>query len=82
MEAEHPLGIKPLLQLIGVGDWDHLSQTVLKALVQRHVTGDRSRRGIILTAKGKEKPDHVLRVTALLLTHVDLDPRFDGFLCE
>ena len=35
---------------------------------------------MILTAKGKEEPDHVLRVAVLPLAHVDLDPRFDRFL--
>jgi len=82
MGAEHPLGIQHPLQLFGVGDWDHLPQTVPKALVQRLITGDRGRRGIVLTAKGKEELDHVLGIAVFSLAHVDLDPRFDGFLSE
>ena len=82
MGAEHPLGIQPPRQLFGVGDLDHLPKTVPKTLVQCLVTGDRGRRGIVLTAKGKEELDHVLRIAVFSLAHVDLDPRFDGFLSK
>ena len=40
------------------------------------------RQGVILTAKGKEEPDHVFRVAILPLVHVDLDPRFDRLLSK
>jgi hypothetical protein len=82
IEVGHVLGVQPPPQLIRVGDWDHLSGTVFKALVQGLVTRNRSHRGIILTAKGQEKPDHILRVTVLPSIHVDLDPTLDGFLSE
>jgi len=80
MGLEHALAIQLPPQLVGVGDWDHLSQAVFKASVQNLVTRDRSCRRVIPTAKGEEKPDHVLRVAGPPLMHVDRDPRCDVFL--
>ena len=77
MESEHALVIQLLPQLGGVGDWDHLSETIFKEPIQGLVTRDRSRRGIILAAKGEQELNHCLRVTVLPLAHVDLDPRLD-----
>lgn len=71
---------QPLLQPIGVGNWDHLSQAISKTSIQSLVTSYGSRRGVVLTAKGKEKPDHVLRVAVLPLAHVNPDARFHEFL--
>ena len=82
MELGHALVLQPLPQFVRVGDRDHLSGTVLKALLQGLVAGDRSNQGVALTAKGEEEPDYVLRVAILSLAHVDIDPRCDGFLSE
>ena len=82
MGLGHALVFQPLPQFVGIGDRDHLSGTIFKALLQGFVAGDRSNRGVALTAKGEEEPDHVLRVAVLPLAHVDIDPRCDGFLSE
>lgn len=79
MGMGYVLGIQPLPQL-RAGGRGYLSETVSKTFVQSLITRDRSRRGIILTAKSKEKPDHILRFAILPLVHVDRDPKFDGFL--
>ena len=79
MGMGYVLGIQPLPQL-RAGGRGYLSETVTKTFVQSLITRDRSRRGIILTAKSKEKPDHILRFAILPLVHVDRDPKFDGFL--
>jgi len=78
MGLEHALGVQPPPQFFGVGDWDHPSRTVPEAAVQGLVMRGGGRRGVILTAKGKEEPDHVLRVAILLLVHVCPGPRFTG----
>jgi len=79
MGIEYVLGIQPLPQL-RASDRGYLSETVFKTSVESLITGDGSRRGIILTAKSKEKPDHILRVAILPLVHVDRDPKSDSFL--
>jgi len=82
MGLEHALGVQPPPQFFGVGDWDHPSGTVPETPVQGLVTRNGGRRGVILTAKGKEEPDHVLRAAVFPLAHVDLDPRLDRFCSE
>lgn len=80
MGLDHVLGIQPLPQLLRVSDSDHLSETVFKAPIQGLITRDRSRRRVILAAKSKEEPDHILRVAVLPLVHVDLDCKLNRFL--
>ena len=80
MGPVHALFTQLPAQLVGVGHWDHLSPTIFKVSVQNLVTRNRGCRGVILAAKGEEKPDHVLRVTVLPLLHINFDSRFDEFL--
>ena len=85
MGLEHALVIQPPLKLSAVRDRGHRSETLFKALVQGLVAGDRSCRGVILTAGGEEKQDHVFRVAVPPWAHVDRDPGFDVVLpkqCE
>ena len=80
MRLEHALAIQPPLQPIRVCDWGHHSEILFKVLVQGLVVGDKSHCGVILTAGGKEKQDHVLLVAVPLWVHVDHDPGFDVVL--
>ena len=80
MILEHTLAIQPLLHLVGVGHWDHLSPAVFRVSIQCLVIGDGACWEVTLTAKGKEKLDHILWAGVLPLLHVDLDSRLDRFL--
>jgi len=78
MRPGHALAIQFLPQLVRVDDWNGLSHAVFETSVQNLVARGGNRRGVILTAKGKEKSDHILRVAVLHVDH-DLEIRHISF---
>jgi hypothetical protein len=79
-ELVRVLDSQPPFQFDIVGDWGHALVAVIETFIQIIVTGNGSRRGVALTAKGEEKRDHVLRVAVLPLLHVRFYPGLDRFL--
>ena len=71
-ELRHVLAIQPLPQVARVGDCGHRSETVSKSSVHGIITRNSGSRGVVLTTKGKEEPDHVLRVAVLSFLHLGL----------